>query len=412
MRRRSAATRLRIFLAALAAAVLGLAPLNPTDLRADTPGALKVSIAFLHEQLAEPIPLSLVEPVVTDLGLAGARLAIGDNNTTGRFLNQQYELKEVMVPAGGDLAGAVKTLIAGGTTLIVADLSAKRLLEIADLPEAKDAVILNTAAQDDSLRIQDCRANLFHIIPSRAMKADALAQYLTFKRWQRWVLVSGTGEGDKAFAEAMRRAAKRFGDKIVDERSFTYTAGSRRTDTGEQQIQKQMIDLTQRLPDYDIMIVADESQVFGDYLPYRTWDPRLVAGTQGLVPTAWHRSTEQWGGTQLQHRFTTAAKRWMYERDYTAWAGVRAIGEAVTRINKADSQSIKAYLLSDQFQLGAFKGVGLSFRHWDQQLRQPILLASPLMLVSVSPQDGFLHPGTNLDTLGYDAPETKCNLNP
>ena len=235
------AIRLRFLLAAIAAALLGLAPLSSSDLRADTPGALKVSIAFIHEQLPDPIPLSLVEPVATDLGLAGARLAIAENNTTGRFLNQQYELKEVMVPAGGDVAGAVKSLIAGGTTLIVADLSAKRLLEIADLPEAKDAVILNTAAQDDSLRIQDCRANLFHIIPSRAMKADALAQYLTFKRWQRWVLVSGTGAGDKAFAEAIRRAAKRFGDKILEERSFTYTAGSRRTDTGEQQIQKQMI---------------------------------------------------------------------------------------------------------------------------------------------------------------------------
>jgi ABC transporter substrate binding protein (PQQ-dependent alcohol dehydrogenase system) len=354
----------------------------------------------------------LVEPVATDTGFAGARLAIVDNNTTGRFLNQQYELKAVTVPGGGDLDGAVKSLIAGGTTLIVADLSAKRLLEIADLPEAKQAIIFNAAAEDDDLRTQNCRPNLFHIIPSRAMKADALAQYLTFKRWPRWVLVSGTGAGDKSFADAMRRAAKRFGDKIVEERSYTYTSGSRRTDTGEAQIQKQMIELTQRLPDYDIMIVADESQVFGDYLPYRTWDPRLVAGTQGLVPTAWHRSMEQWGGTQLQHRFTAAAKRWMLERDYTAWAAVRSIGEAVTRIGKTDPLSIRAYLLSDQFQLGAFKGVGLSFRRWDQQLRQPILLSSPLMLVSVSPQEGFLHPGTNLDTLGFDAPESKCNLNP
>ena len=401
----------RFLVAALAAGVIAALPLRSGP-RADTPPALKVTIAFLHEALPEPPPLSLVEPVATDKGLAGAKLGIVDNNTTGRFLGQQYELKEVTVPAGGDLAGAVKSLIAGGTSLIVADLTAKRLLEVADLPEAKQAVILNTAAEDDSLRTQDCRPNLFHIIPSRAMKADALAQYLTVKRWQRWVLVSGTGEGDKAFAAAMRRAAKRFGNKIVAERSYTYTAGSRRTDTGEAQIQKQMIELTQRLPDYDIMIVADEGQVFGDYLPYRTWDPRLVAGTQGLVPTAWHRSTEQWGGTQLQNRFTAAAKRWMLERDYTAWAGVRAFGEAVTRTGKMDPQSVRAYLLSDQFQLGAFKGVGLSFRHWDQQLRQPILLSSPLMLVSVSPQDGFLHPGTNLDTLGYDAPETKCNLNP
>jgi hypothetical protein len=28
----------------------------------------------------------------------------------------------------------------------------------------------------------------------------------------------------------------------------------------------------------------------------------------------------------------------------------------------------------------------------------------------VSPQDGFLHPVTTLDTLGYDRPETKCHL--
>jgi ABC transporter substrate binding protein (PQQ-dependent alcohol dehydrogenase system) len=410
MRRGVAASRR--FLLAVLGVGMAFVPWMGRDLRADTPAGLKISIGFVHEAVPEPAPLSPVEPVASDKGLAGARLAIVDDNTTGRFLGQHYELKEVTVPAGGDLDGAVKSLIAGGTTLIVADLSAKRLLEVADLPEAKLAVILNTAAEEDELRARDCRANLFHIIPSRAMKADALAQYLTVKRWQRWVLVSGTEEGDKAFAAAIRRAAKRFGDKIVAERSYTYTSGSRRTDTGEAQIQKQMTELTQRLPDYDIMIVADEGQIFGDYLPYRTWDPRQVAGTQGLVPTAWHRSTEQWGGTQLQHRFIAAAKRWMLERDYTAWAGVRALGEAVTRTGKTDPQAIKAYLLSDQFQLGAFKGVGLSFRRWDQQLRQPVLLSSPLMLVSVSPQDGFLHPGTNLDTLGYDAPEAKCNLNP
>ena len=372
---------------------------------------LDVTIGFVQEQLPEPVPLSFVEPVVTDIGRPGARLAIEEENTTGSFLNQQYRLKEAIVPAGGDLKGAVKTLIAGGVKLIVADLSAKRLLEIADMPEAKDAVILNTAAEDDELRVQDCRANVFHIIPDRAMKADALAQYFTVKRWRRWVLISGTLDPDKAFAAAMRRAAKRFGDEIVEERSYNYKAGSRRTDTGEQQIQKQIVELTQRLPDYDVMIVADESQVFGDYLPYRTWNPRPVAGTQGLVPTSWHRSVELWGATQLQHRFIAMTGRWMLERDYTAWAAVRALGEAVIRTGKADPQTVRSYLLSDEFQVGVFKGIGLSFRPWDQQLRQPILLSSPLMLVSVSPQEGFLHPQTNLDTLGYDAPETKCQLN-
>jgi ABC transporter substrate binding protein (PQQ-dependent alcohol dehydrogenase system) len=381
----------------------------PTGSQADLP-TLEVDIGFVHEQLPEPVPLSFVEPVVTDIGRPGARLAVEEENTTGGFLNQHYRLKEAIVSAGGDLKGAVKGLLAGGVRLIVADLSAKRLLEIADMPEAKDAVILNTAAEDDELRTQDCRANVFHIIPDRAMKADALAQYFTVKRWRRWVLISGTRDPDKALAGAVRRAAKRFGDEIVEERSYNYTAGSRRTDTGEQQIEKQMIELTQRLPDYDVLIVADESQLFGDYLPYRTWNPRPVAGTHGLVPTSWHRSMELWGATQLQHRFIAMTGRWMLERDYTAWAAVRALGEAVIRMGKDDPQAVRAYLLSDQFQVGVFKGIGLSFRPWNQQLRQPILLSSPLMLVSVSPQEGFLHPQTNLDTLGYDAPETKCQL--
>jgi ABC transporter substrate binding protein (PQQ-dependent alcohol dehydrogenase system) len=173
-----------------------------------------------------------------------------------------------------------------------------------------------------------------------------------------------------------------------------------------------MIQLTQRLPDYDVLVAADESEVFGEYLPYRAWDARPVAGTQGLVPTAWHRSQEQWGGTQIQRRFQKAAGRWMLERDYAAWAAVRAIGEAVTRTGSGDAAAIRAYLVSPDFQLGAFKGVPLTFRSWDQQLRQPILLASPMMLVSVSPQEGFLHQRTPLDTLGYDEPESSCRLNP
>jgi len=273
-------------------------------------------------------------------------------------------------------------------------------------------LILDIQTQDDRLRTTDCRANVFHIMPNRAMKADALAQFLVSKRWMNWVLVEGSNPDDKAFADAIRRSAKRFAGKIVEERTYTFTAGSRRTDTGEQQVRKQMTDLTQRLPDYDVMVVADESEVFGEYLPYRTWDPRPVVGTQGLVPTAWHRSLEQWGGTQLQRRFQKAANRWMRERDYTGWLAGRAIGESVTRVGSADPKALRDYMLSDNFQLAGFKGQGLTFRHWDQQLREPILLASPLMLVSVSPQQGFLHQRTPLDTLGYDEPDSQCKLNP
>jgi ABC transporter substrate binding protein (PQQ-dependent alcohol dehydrogenase system) len=160
--------------------------------------------------------------------------------------------------------------------------------------------------------------------------------------------------------------------------------------------------------DYDFAIVADEAGAFGDYIPYRTWDPRPVAGTQGLVPTSWHATHESWGAAQLQNRFRRAAKRAMRPLDYQAWVAVRAVGEAMTRVGRMDPRQIGRFMLGPSFDLAAFKGVPLSFRPWDQQLRQPILLAQPTAIVAVLPEAGFLHQRTPRDTLGTDDPESVC----
>src|SRR5262245_32300691 len=184
---------LRVLIAGIA--MLILAP-DGREVVAAEGDPLHVPIVYLSESIEEPLPLSLVEPVAPDKGLAGAKLAIGDNNTTGQFLKQNYELVEKAIPAGGDLKAAARELAGAGQKLIVSDLTAPRLAELADLPEMKDAIILNIRAEDDGLRASDCRANVFHVIPSRAMKADALGQFLVSKRWLRWVLVYGVNAPD------------------------------------------------------------------------------------------------------------------------------------------------------------------------------------------------------------------------
>src|SRR3546814_3104985 len=104
------------------------------------------------------------------------------------------------------------------------------------------------------------------------------------------------------------------------------------------------------------LVAIDENEIFGEYLPFNTYAPRPVVGTHGLVPMAWHRVQEQWGSTQIQHRFIEVAGRWMEERDYGAWLGVRAIGEAVTRTSSADLTKLRDYLRGEDFALGGFKG--------------------------------------------------------
>jgi ABC transporter substrate binding protein (PQQ-dependent alcohol dehydrogenase system) len=196
----------------------------------------------------------------------------------------------------------------------------------------------------------------------------------------------------------------------VQERVFKDTGGARRTDSGIAQIQRQVATFTQQAPAYDVLLAADESEVFGSYLPYRTWDPRPVAGSAGLMPTSWDAAHDQWGAIQLQDRFRKTFNRGMTAVDMQAWTAARMIGESASRTRSNEANAIITYVKSPEFAIAAFKGQRLTLRDWNLQLRQPILLADGRMIVSVSPQEGFLHQSSELDTLGYDRPETKCKL--
>jgi ABC transporter substrate binding protein (PQQ-dependent alcohol dehydrogenase system) len=372
-------------------------------------GGQTVKIGWLSQTTKRTLPLTYLDQPPQDEGIQGARLGIADNNTTGQFTGQSFELVESIAPAGGDLAGAFRVLMARGVRLVVTDIDAQQLLTIAALPDAAHVTLFDSGAADDRLRGVDCRANILHLLPSRAMLADTLVQYLVIKRWTNLLLVVGHSDGDKEFAANIRHAALKFQAHIVEDKPWTFVPGARRTDTGHFAIQAEVARFTQGIR-YDVLVVADEDDEFGDDLSYRTFDPRPVAGTQGLVPSAWARPHQQWGATQLQDRFLHQAKRWMTDRDYAAWMAVRAVGEAATRTQSTDPAVISSFMRSDHFVLAAYKGTRLSFRSWDGQLRQPVLLADAGSLVSVSPQPGFLHQFSELDTLGIDKPETKCRM--
>jgi ABC transporter substrate binding protein (PQQ-dependent alcohol dehydrogenase system) len=369
---------------------------------------LEIGIGYLG-QASVKTKLSLVEQPADNDGMAGARLAIEDNNTTGRFLNQRFSLQELRLKEGDDVTKAA-TELAGRNGFIIADLPADALLRVADALRGRGTVLFNAGASDDRLREEDCRPNIIHIAPTRSMLADALAQYLVWKQWKRWLLVVGSHDQDKLYADALRRAAARFGAKIVQERTFEDTGGARRTDSGVTQIQRQMPVFTQQAPAYDVLVAADESEVFASYLPYRTWDARPVAGSAGLVPRSWDASLDQWGAIQMQNRFIKLNSRRMTALDMQAWTAVRMIGEATSRVNSGDPKAVFDFLKGPDFSVAAFKGQRLTLRDWNLQLRQPILLVDGRMVVSVSPQEGFLHQTSELDTLGFDRPETKCKL--
>jgi ABC transporter substrate binding protein (PQQ-dependent alcohol dehydrogenase system) len=369
-----------------------------------------IKIGYVGRVPEKKVPISLLDYPPDNNGVAGARLALTDNNGTGRFLNQRFEIEDVRLKEGADPADAVTQMADGGALFIILDLPADQLLKVADAGRGRGLVFFNAGATDDRLREEDCRANVIHTAPTRSMLADGLAQFLIVKRWQRWLLVVGSHDTDKLFADALRRAATKFGAKIVEERVFEDTGGGRRNDSGLTQVQSQIPLFLQGAASHDVLVAADESEVFADYLPYRTREPRPVAGSAGLVPKSWDPAMDQWGAEQLQNRFMQMFSRRMTALDMQAWTAVRMIGEAATRTASGDSHAVLAYIKGPGFGLAAFKGQKITLRDWNLQLRQPILLADGRTITSVSPQVGFQHQFSELDTLGFDRPETKCRL--
>ena len=363
----------------------------------------QIHIAYLTQQQKPPAALSNLDSFIDNLGEPGAQLGILDNNTTGKFVGQNYTLDKFIVPLDGDVLQTFNNKVAPKYSLVISNLPADKLQSIANVNTPNPLLIFDVGTSDDALRNEQCKTNVLHLLPSRAMRADALAQMMLKKRWQKWFLVIGPTPADALYAEAIKRAAKRFNMKLVAEKVWDHTFDARKSEQAD-------IPVFTQVDDYDVLVVADEQGLFGEYLPYRTWSARPIIGTQGLVATAWHKTHEQWGATQIQNRFRETNKRWMEERDYSAYLAVRAIGEAATRTHSDQLDTLKTYLLSEQFALQGYKGNPLSFRAWDGQLRQPLLLAADRSMVGVAPVEGFLHPKTELDTLGYDQPESKCQL--
>lgn len=347
--------------------------------------------------------LSNVIPEPEDAGLRGAELAMDDNSTTGKFLGQTYTLQSTVANSADAAMAAFATMRKTGIELFVVNAPAQTLKAITD-KAGQNTLIFNAGARDDALRTRQCHINLLHTMPSYSMLTDALGQWLSQRRWKEVFLITGPTGADKGWADAFRRSAKRFGLEIVEDKPWTFDADLRRTASRE-------LPLFTRADDYDAVVVADVRGDFGEYVPFNTWLPRPVVGTQGMMPVAWHRVVESWGAAQLQNRFRKLASRDMNSEDYAAWAAVRSIGTAVTDLDSANPTEIRNFLFSDNFQLAAFKGRKLTYRDWNGQLRQPIPLVHPRGLVARAPFEGFLHPYSQMDTLGFDKPESECRIN-
>lgn len=331
----------------------------------------------------------------------GANLAIRESRVIGRSVGLAFELVEKTVAEDGDAAAAVRAMIAeDGISVAILDLPSDAVVRTVAALEDAPVLLFNVRHGGDDLRGVWCAPRLFHTIPSDAMRMDALAQHLRSRDWRRVLMLVGEAEDDRQLGAVFRASARKFGLAIDDERTFVLGNDPRQRDRNNVALMTS--------GDYDVIFVADTSGEVGRFVPYQSYLPRPLVGSEGLVAEAWHWTSERYGAPQLNQRFDKRMGRHMTGEDWAAWAAVRSVVEAVVRSGKTTVDDLAATLTSDDFHFDAYKGFPANYRSWDRQMRQPIMLHTHNAVIAFAPVEGFLHRRNTLDSLGIDEPETTC----
>ena len=335
------------------------------------------------------------------------RVALDESEQELAALGHKLQFKSYSAAHGADVPKLIAQLKVAKANYVLLDLPDAELHTfMASAPAAlPPAVYFNIGSGADDLRASACSAVLLHTYPSEAMRSDALAQFLAAHSWSQALVLYGPRAQDKLQLDAFARSAHRYGVKLTKSLPFKLSTDPRERDLGN-------VRLLTNDRNHDVVVVIDSDGEFARSVPFNTQWPRPVVGAAGLVAQAWNAQWELNGGPQLTRRFAKLTHRAMTGQDWAAWAAVKSIVSVLSAQPKASAAEQLRLLRSGQLYVDGFKGPRLSFRPWDGQLRQPLLLADGDGVAAVAPFDGVMHPTEVLDTLGVDEKESTCRQRP
>ena len=336
---------------------------------------------------------------------AGAEVAIDEAAALTRVLTTDFSLERITVKSAAEVAPAVLAASEAGMHFFLIDAPAEAYRPLAAAMRGRDVALFNVSEPDDTLRRDLCAAEFIHVYPSRAQLMDGLAQFVVARKWRELLVFEGPSPADAAMTAAFAHSAQKFGARIVARQHFKPGTDPREREANDPAL------LSAINRDFDVVFVADEDFDFARTVPYRLVRPRPVIGSIDLEPVAWHWTWEHNGAPQVNSRFDRkSGGRRMDGPDWAAWVAVKMIVQAALRTHSADFAQQRGFILGDS-DFDGDKGLALSVRAWDHQVRQAVLLAAPYEVVASAPIEGFLHRSNTLDTLGDDEPESPCHLN-
>jgi ABC-type branched-subunit amino acid transport system substrate-binding protein len=140
-------------------------------------------------------------------------------------------------------------------------------------------------------------------------------------------------------------------------------------------------------------------------------DARSTAKQQAAGEVVmWHSSLERFGAAQLNDRFLESQGVPMTSEAWGGWMAVKIIWEAFLRAPSSAASGLAEHLAAATTHFDGHKGVPLSFRSWDHQLRQPLYIPAANGPVTEVPAPSGPDASIRdlLDGIGDKQGESKC----
>jgi ABC-type branched-subunit amino acid transport system substrate-binding protein len=341
----------------------------------------------------DTILVGLVRPAERRALADGGALGLDDANALATMFGRRLRLVVETAADAGGAGTAARALFREGAIAVVGGAGAGQADALRDVAAAEGRLFFNAGAQDDVLRGARCERHSFHLVPSVTMCVDALTQWLAgTRRQRRWAIVTDGSPRGREIEAAVQRAARRLGASLSAEAEVT-----------------------------DITLLAVDGAAQRDAGARLRAGGNPVAGiggdlgtgageAAGLGVVGWHHELERFSARELNRRFHRRFGVPLDEMSWAAWAAVKLIGEAGVRAGATDAASLRAFLGTTP-PFDGHKGVALTFRPWDQQLRQPLYIVGPRGRAGAGTGPGEVlaqAPRDDLDTIGIGPTETRC----
>jgi len=359
------------------------------------------SFAGIQTQLERPV-------------LRAANLALYESKTSFEIFNVKPVIKTLNLESTSDYQSQLSAI--HPDSMVIVDTPEDTFIEVTKILNQLNLVTVNVRHSNTDLREDLCLPTLYHTIPSDRMYFDALVQFLIHSNWRKVLVVHGPSKVDHARVKTLNDSLLKFGADVSDIREFTL---SRHPDDRD----RNKPEFLTGGASYDVVAVIDTARDFGRYIQYRTRRARPVVGDVGLMPRGWHRTLERYGAPQLNERYRLfngstrlPASEAMSDAEFATWSAIKLITNSLNTISpsneplNAEPLDISRILSHPDAQVDLYKGTRGSIRHWNNQMRQPVLLTTAGAVIAIAPMPGYLHPLHFVDTLGLDASESECQL--